>query len=91
MLKNKEFISTTSKCLKHEVKFQKEFFTDLILFIRFRHRFGNRSGIESGSSSDMGIRAFNPMGGGQNTPCDTKFSEKCPCSHINNTALTVLG
>ena len=25
-------------------------------------------------------------GGGQDRPCDAKFSEKCPCSHINNTA-----
>ena len=23
----------------------------------------------------------------QDWPCDAKFSEKCPCSHINNTAL----
>ena len=26
-------------------------------------------------------------GGGQNTTCDRKFSEKCPCSYHNNTAL----
>ena len=26
-------------------------------------------------------------GGGQNTPCDAKFSEKCPYSLYNNTAL----
>ena len=26
-------------------------------------------------------------GGGQNTPCDAKFSEKCPCSHNRNTDL----
>ena len=26
-------------------------------------------------------------GGGQNTPCDAKFSEKCSCSHNINTAL----
>ena len=26
-------------------------------------------------------------GGRQNMPCDAKFSEECPCSHNNNTAL----
>ena len=25
-------------------------------------------------------------GGGQDRPCDTKFCEKCPCSHNNSTA-----
>ena len=29
----------------------------------------------------------NSIGGGQNTPCDATFSEKCPCSHDNKTAL----
>ena len=27
------------------------------------------------------------LGGEQNTSCDAKFCEKCPCSHNNNTAL----
>ena len=27
------------------------------------------------------------VGLGRDRPCDTKYNEKCPCSHINNTAL----
>ena len=38
-------------------------------------------------SSSVNPNSIGVEGGGQDRPCDAKFSEKYPCSHHNNTAL----
>ena len=39
------------------------------------------------SISTLIVLAGDEWGGGEDRPTDEKFSEKCPCSHNNNTAL----